>query len=103
MPSSSLIGPQGSGSRAGALNKCHLQLIAENNFSKNSKVKLLCFNEIMKVFKPGVNGLRLRTPGFLKSLSFARRYACVCVCVPAHKGNNNQWRDMIRYRPCAIG
>ena len=28
---------------------------------------------------------------------------CVCVCVSAPEAINNQWRDMVRYRPCAIG
>ena len=47
-----------------------------------------------------------RAPGFLKLLLFAL-YACVCVyvsvCVSAPEGINNQWRDMVWYRPCVIG
>ena len=41
-------------------------------------------------------------PGFLKSFSFVHRYVCVCVCVSAPEVINNKWRDMLRYRPCAI-
>ena len=64
-------------------------------------------------FKSGVHGLWPRAPGFLKLLWFAHWYAyvcvrvCVCVCVSAcvsaPKAINNQWRDMVLYRPCAIG
>ena len=65
------------------------------------------------IFKPGACGLWPRALGFLKLLWFARRYVCVyvcecvcvcvCVCVSAPEAINNQWRDMVWYRLCAIG
>ena len=33
------------------------------------------------IVKPGVHGLWLRTPGFLKLLWFLHWYVCVCLCV----------------------
>ena len=48
--------------------------------------------------KPGARGLQPCTPGFLKSLSFVRQYACmcisVCLCV-CPEGIDNQWHDMV--------
>ena len=35
-----------------------------------------------QIFKPGMRGLRLRTPGFLKLLWFTHWYVCVSVCLP---------------------
>ena len=48
------------------------------------------------IFKAGVRGLRPCTPGFLKLLWSACRYACVClsVCVSALEAIDNQWRDI---------
>ena len=42
--------------------------------------------------------LRARAPGFLGLLWFARRYACVRVCVSVPGAINNQWRDIGRVR-----
>ena len=64
------------------------------------------------LFKPGVCKFWLSTPGFLKLLWFVCWYVCVCVClsvclsvrlciyVSTPEGINNQWRDMVWYRPC---
>ena len=48
------------------------------------------------LIKPGASNLRLRAPGFLKLLRFARQYVLVCVsvCMSASEGNTNQWRDI---------
>ena len=40
-----------------------------------------CIIITRKCFKPGVHSQRASTPGFLKLLWSACRYACVCVCV----------------------
>ena len=48
------------------------------------------------IFKPGVHGLRLHVPGFLKLLWFVCRYVCVFVCLCVRpQGINDQWRDMV--------
>ena len=49
----------------------HSNSVAFVNFS------IQC-SSMMAVFKPGARGLRLRKPGFLKLLWFARRYVCMC-------------------------
>ena len=62
--------------------------------------------QLPTITKQSARGLWLRTPGFLKLLWFACRYVHRCVhlsiCVSTPKGINNQWHDMVWYKPCAI-
>ena len=57
--------------------------------------------DVTDIVKLGVHGQRPHVPGFLRLLWIVCQYVCVrlSVCASTSKGINNQWHDMVWYRP----
>ena len=78
---------------------CSISIIIKNYHNYHSCVVNCLALLIMTFFKPGMHNRRPHTPCFLKSLC-----SCVgmCVNVSVPEGINNQWHDMVWYRPCVL-